>query len=86
MPEVSRFFGIVIVMYYNDHNPPHFHVRYGHQNGIIDIATLTELDGALSSRVVGIVREWANQHQSELRANWTFAREGQPLIPISPLE
>ena len=77
MPEVSRFFGIIIIMYYNDHNPPHFHVRYGHQKGLIDIATLSQMDGSLSSRVIGMVREWVN---------WSSARDGQPLRPISPLE
>ncbi|XGV97079.1 MAG: DUF4160 domain-containing protein [Leptolyngbya sp. BL-A-14] len=53
MPEISRFFGIIIAMYYNDHPPPHFHVRYGHQKAIISIQTLTLLEGSLSPRVLG---------------------------------
>ena len=50
MPEISRFFGIIILMYYRDHPPPHFHVRYGEQKAIISIETLTLLRGALSPR------------------------------------
>jgi Domain of unknown function (DUF4160) len=54
MPEISRFFGIVITMYYNDHPPPHFHVRYGQQKAIVDIQTLEILEGKLAVRVFGL--------------------------------
>jgi hypothetical protein len=70
MPEISRFFGIVVAMFYNDHPPPHFHVRYGNQRAIIDIGSLFVLEGSLSPRALGLVVEWAAQHQHELRANW----------------
>ena len=86
MPEVSRFFGIIITLYYNDHPPPHFHVRYGPQKAIVDIRNLTVLQGYLSSRVFNLVKEWATEHQSELFANWELARQSQPLEPINPLE
>lgn len=86
MPEISRFFGIVIAMFYNDHPPPHFHARYGKQRAIIDIGTLTVLEGSLSPRVLGLVVEWAAQHQHELRANWDRARRHAALTPIQPLE
>ena len=86
MPEISRFFGIVVAMFYNDHPPPHFHVRYGGQRAIIDIGTLAVLDGTLSPRVLGLVVEWASQHQDELRANWVRARRHAPLSPVQPLE
>jgi hypothetical protein len=86
MPEISRFFGIIIAMYYNDHPPPHFHVRYGQQKAIIDIATLTILEGKLTSRVLNLVTEWASLHQAELLNNWELARQQQPLISILPLE
>ena len=69
MPEISRFFGIVIAMFYSDHPPPHFHVRYGSQRAIIDIGTFAVLEGSLAPRVLGLVVEWAAQHQNELRAN-----------------
>ncbi len=86
MPEISRFFGIVIAMFYNDHPPPHFHVRYGHQRAIIDIETLSVLEGSLSPRVLGLVIEWAARHRRELQANWRRARRHARLAPIPPLE
>ena len=57
MPEISRFFGITVQMYYNDHEPPHFHVRYSGQKALIDIATLGLLRGSLSPRALGLVTE-----------------------------
>ena len=86
MPEISRFFGIVITMYYNDHPPPHFHVRYGEQKAVIAIDGLSLLEGRLSSRVFGLVTEWAALHRDELIADWNLAREMQPLNPVAPLE
>lgn len=86
MPEISRFFGIVIAMFYNDHPPPHFHVRYGRQRAIVEISTLSVLEGSLSPRTLGMVVEWAAQHQGELSANWDLARRHSPLSKIAPLE
>jgi len=86
MPELARFFGIIISMYYNDHPPPHFHVRYGTQKAIIEIETLSLLAGELSPRVRGMVIEWATLHQTELLQNWELARENMPLEKIIPLE
>jgi hypothetical protein len=86
MPEISRFFGIVITMYYNDHQPPHFHARYAGQTALIAIDALSILRGQLSPRVMGMVVEWAAVHQDELRTNWNLAREQAPLNPIEPLE
>ena len=57
MPELCRFFGLVILMFYNDHPPPHFHVRYGGQRAIVDIRTLAVLEGRLSPRALGLVTE-----------------------------
>ncbi|MGL5194581.1 MAG: DUF4160 domain-containing protein [Chroococcales cyanobacterium] len=70
MPEISRFFGMVITMYYNDHAPPHFHVCYGQQKALITIETLTLLEGQLKPRALGLVIEWAALYQSELMDNW----------------
>jgi hypothetical protein len=86
LPEISRFFGIVVAMFYNDHPPPHFHVRYGDQRAIVDVVTLSVLEGSLAPRVLGLVVEWAAQHRDELRANWDLARRHAPLNPIRPLE
>ena len=86
MPEISRFFGIIVLMYYNDHPPPHFHVRYGGQRALFGIESLTLLEGRLSPRVLGLVVEWASMHQDELMADWEHARRQEPLEPIVPLE
>ncbi|MEP6520043.1 DUF4160 domain-containing protein [Microcoleus vaginatus] len=86
MPELSRFLGIIITMYYNDHPPPHFHARYNEQKAIIDIETLSILEGKLSPRILGLVVEWAALHQTELMQNWQLARLQIPLEPIAPLE
>ncbi len=85
MPEISRFFGIIIAMFYNDHSPPHFHARYGGERAIIAIESLTVLEGRLSPRVRGVVMEWAAIHQGELLEDWNLARAQAPLRPIEPL-
>jgi Domain of unknown function (DUF4160) len=86
MPEISRFLGIIITMYYNDHPPPHFHVRYNQQKAIIDLKNLSILEGKLSPKVLGLVIEWAALHQTELLENWQLARKNQPLNRVQPLE
>jgi len=85
MPEISRFFGIIISMYYNDHEPAHFHARYGSQRAIISIESLAVTEGRLSPRVLGLVMEWAALHQNELLENWKLARDKETLNPIAPL-
>ena len=69
MPEISRFLGIIITMYYNDHPPPNFHLRYNQQKPTIDIQNLSILERKLTPRVFGLVIEWAAIHQAELLAN-----------------
>ncbi len=86
MPEISRFLGIIITMYYNDHPPPHFHVRYNQQKAIIDIENLSLLEGKLTPRILGLVIEWAAIHKIELLTNCQRAREQNPLEKIEPLE
>lgn len=86
MPEISRFFGIVITMYHREHPPPHFHARYGGDKAAIEIESLRVMDGRLSPRVLGLVVEWAAQHRDELRADWSLAQEQAALKPIAPLE
>jgi hypothetical protein len=86
VPEISRFFGIIIAMYYSEHNPPHFHARYGSDKVEIDIATLSILAGKLAPRAMGLVIEWASKHQSELMDDWNLARAQAELRKIDPLE
>ncbi len=85
MPELSRFYGIVIKMYYNDHNPPHFHAEYGSSQFVVDVHTLAVIGGRLPPRATGLVMEWAAQHQQELQDAWQQSRNMQPLDPIDPL-
>ena len=86
MPEVSRFFGNVIVMYNRDHPPPHFHAKYGGQTGVFSIADLKLIEGRLPRRVISLVLEWAFAHRDELMADWELAMARRPLRKIAPLE
>ncbi len=86
MPEISRFFGIVVRMYYDDHPPPHFHVRYGEQKALIAIEPLAVLEGRLSPRVLGLVTEWAALHSRELMENWNLSRDHAQLKAIQAFE
>ena len=85
MPEISRFYGIVIKMYFDDHAPPHFHVEYGDNSAVVSIQTLGMIAGRLPPRVVGMVAEWAAMHQGELLADWERATRMEPLERIDPL-
>ncbi len=86
MPEISRFFGIIILMFHKDHNPPHFHARYGGEKAAIRIADFAILEGYLSPRALGLVMEWAEIHKDELLKNWDLAKDKQPLFHIEPLK
>ena len=86
MPELSRFFGIIIAMYYNDHAPPHFHAKYGSDQASIRIDTGAIVDGVLGPRVARLVEEWRALHQAELLDDWSRAQTRQPLNRIDPLE
>jgi len=85
MPEIARFYGIVIRMYFADHNPPHFHAFYSGLEALVDIRTLAVFAGYLPPRALGLAVEWAAIHQDELLADWELAREGRPPIRIEPL-
>jgi hypothetical protein len=86
MPEISRFFGIVIKMFYNDHLPAHFHAEYGEFEALIEIETLDVYRGTLPRRALVLVLEWATMHRHELREDWQLAQSGKRLQPIAPLE
>ena len=85
MPELSRFLGIVILMYFDDHNPPHFHVRYNDFRAIISIDDLLLIEGKLPPRVLGLVIEWAGLHKNELLENWEMVKETGKWFKIEPL-
>ena len=85
MPQISSFLGIIIRMFYRDHNPPHFHAIYADFEGIIDIEKNELIGGELPPRVLGIVIEWTALHQSELMENWERARQQEPLLDLEPL-
>ena len=85
MPELSRFLGIIIAMYFNDHNPPHFHVIYNEYDAEIEIKTLAVLGGKLPPRVLGLAMEWAELHKDELMDNWNLLQAGKEYIKIEPL-
>lgn len=86
MPRISRFFGITIAMYYNNHLPAHFHAYYAEHEATVVIGTLDVLSGQLPRRALALVFEWAALHRSELAADWDKARQGIPLEAIDPLE
>jgi len=85
VPELCRFYGIVIKMYFDDYNPPHFHAEYGSEEAIVDINTLAILAGQLSPRALGLVAEWASLHQEELRNSWQHAKKLEEPRKIAPL-
>jgi len=86
MPAITRFLGITIWMYHNDHRPAHFHAGCSGDEVLIYIETLGILEGEMAPRIIGLVLEWASRHQDELRENWKLARAGRPLRRIAPLE
>lgn len=85
MPEISRFLGIVIGMFYTEHGVPHFHAVYGEHEASVEIESGT-VHGVLPPRALRLVLEWAEQHRAELLENWRLARQGEPLRRIEPLE
>ena len=85
MPELCRFFGIVIYMYYADHSPPHFHARYGDERASIRIDNGEILDGDLGRRALGLVDEWRRLHHEALQEDWRRAQAKVPLSRIQPL-
>jgi len=85
MPEISRFLGIVVRMYYLDHSPPHFHARYGSYSIVVQLDTWI-VEGRFPPRALRHVLEWAELRQAELQADWKLARTKKILQPIPPLE
>jgi hypothetical protein len=86
MPEISRFYGIIIAMFFDDHNPPHFHARYGGDKIAIEIDSLRVLEGRIPPRALGLVIEWASQYKNELLDNWELTKNNQAPRKIEPLK
>jgi len=82
MPEIARFYGIIIKWFFSDHPPPHFHVVYGEYNALFDIETLDMIEGDLPNRAKKLVIEWATRYQTELLEMWTT----QQFHKLPPLE
>ena len=85
MPTISTFYGLVILMFWDDHNPPHFHVRYASDQALISIDALQIIAGGLPRRAKRMVLEWAKDHQAELMENWQLCKTLQQPKTIAPL-
>lgn len=85
VPRLSEFYGIVIEMYWGDHNPPHFHAKYAGAKAEFDIRTLGVIAGRLPARAHALVVEWAALHRGELLLRWANAQRHEPLEKIEPL-
>ena len=85
MPEISRFFGVVIKMFFDDHNPPHFHAEYAGKQMVVAIDSLAVIGGRLTPRATALVMEWGALRQRELQAAWQQARSQQVIDTIDPL-
>lgn len=86
MPEISRFFGIVVRMYFDDHAPPHIHVEYQGQKAVFDFGGDIRHGVLVSRTATRLVQEWIALHIDELHADWELAQNGRELNSISPLE
>jgi len=86
MPTISRFFGILIQMYFKDHNPPHFHAIYNEFKAVISINDYSILEGDLPPKALGLIMEWAKSHQKDLLRDWELAKNLKELFPIDPLQ
>ena len=85
MPEISRFLGIVIAIYWKDHGVPHFHAKYGNHRASFAILDLVLLEGSLPPRVAALVLECARLHRDALLEDWNLAMANRPLKPVAPL-
>ena len=85
MPEISRFYGIVIMMFYNDHNPPHFHANYGEYKVVISIDNEI-VEGVMPRRALNLIFEWLEVHKEELKSNWNKCQNGEVPNKIQPLK
>ncbi len=85
MPRLSEFYGIVVYMYWRDHNPPHVHAIYGGDEALMTIADGRVLAGSLPRTAARLVTEWIELRRDELMANWQRAQVPEPLLAVDPL-
>ena len=85
MPEICRFYGIVIKIYFADHSPPHLHAEYGSEEALLNIETLAVIAGNLPPRAISMVKEWTSLHRGELQVAWERAKNLQSPGKIAPL-
>jgi hypothetical protein len=86
VPIISVFFGILIRMFYDDHNPPHIHVEYQGRKALLDFSG-NILKGDLQSRTaLRLVRDWIDLRYAELQEDWELAKEGKEIKRIDPLQ
>ncbi|MEW6481845.1 MAG: DUF4160 domain-containing protein [bacterium] len=85
MPIISRFFGIIIYMYWREHVPAHFHAKYGDEEVVVEIET-GRVTGYMSKRALSMVQEWRELHKEKLLNDWHLAEQNKPLKRIEPLE
>lgn len=86
MPEISRFFGIIVRMFFSEHNPPHIHVEHQDGKAVFDLAGNITAGHLKSRTAIKLVREWIDLHTDELRADWELAQAGRDLHDIPPLD
>lgn len=86
MPEICRFFGIIIRMFYSEHNPPHFHTEFGGQMAVFDLMGNIIKGDLKSKTATRLVREWIDLHKIDLEENWNLSRSGKPFKEIAPLD
>ena len=86
MPEICRFFGIIIRMFFNEHDPPHFHAEYQGRKAVIDFNG-NILRGSLNSKTATkLVRDWVDLRLADLEEDWNLARAGKQIKKIEPLD
>lgn len=85
MPEISRFYGIIVRMFFDDHNPPHFHISYQNYEASINIENGT-VKGEMPRRALKLVFDWLDLHKDELIDNWKSIQETGEYNKIDPLK
>ncbi|MCK5581396.1 MAG: DUF4160 domain-containing protein [Candidatus Omnitrophica bacterium] len=86
MPIIAEFYGIAVMMFFHEHNPPHFHARYQGKLAVFDIRAGKIIGGKFPPRAQRLVRDWIKLHKKELLANWELALKDRKLKKIKPLE
>jgi hypothetical protein len=85
VPEISRFFGIVIRMFFDDHPPPHLHAQYGERSALVALQPIAVIESDLPARAASMVLEWTALHQQELLENWERLHTSRPPVKVAPL-